>query len=130
MARVRAQQGTTLRFVELPTASLIKLERDDGRNVEGAFVKLTPRLRRSERAAFDASAATKALLGRGAVAVTVAPVLLPDEVGRPVVVGESHRRVDAREEVRTWFAEEHADVTPEKESACEGCIQILDQVGL
>jgi hypothetical protein len=125
MARVRIPQSR-LRFVELPTAPLIKLERDDGRCVEGAFVKLAPRLRRSERAAFDASAATKALLGRGAVAVAIAPVLLPDEVAR-VEVGAAPRRVDARDEIRSWFGSELGD---EPASAMQGCMQILDQVGL
>lgn len=126
MARTRAQQIPRLRFVELPTAPLIKLERDDGRSVEGAFVKLAPRLRRSERAAFDAVAATKALLERGAVAVVIAPVLLPDEVAR-VETDMTPRRVDARTEVRAWFGDEPSE---ENTFALEGCMQILDQVGL
>lgn len=127
MARVRAgtfvRERRFVRFVEVPTAPLIKLEVDDGRSVAGAFVKLAPRLRRSERASFDAAAAVRALAARGAVAVVVAPVIIPDDVERRPSAG----RVDARGEVLAWFGEQMSEDAVE---AAKQCMRILDEVGL
>jgi hypothetical protein len=113
-----------VRFVEVPTARVLKLEVDDGSDVRGSFVKLVPRLRRSERHGFDAAAAVAGLKARGAAVVVAAPVLVPDQKP-PVEVGTGV--VDARAEVSAWFGD-----TPsgEQAKALRGALQILDEVGL
>lgn len=112
----------SVRFVELPTSPVLKLDCDDGRPVDGAFVRLAPRLRRSERGAFDAALARQTLKSRGAVVVVTSPVLIPDESGsRPA----RQRHVDERAELRAWFGD-----SPDAEAteALDGCLRIVDEL--
>lgn len=114
-----------VRFVKVPTAELLKLDHDDGRDVKGSFVKLAPRLRRSEREAFDTGAAERALLDRGAVAAVAVPVVIPDQVVQKVV--SSARSVDAHAEITAWFGEAPVG---DAMAALDRCLHILDEVGL
>jgi hypothetical protein len=116
-----------VRFVTVPTAALIKLEVDDGRDVTGAFVRLSPRLRRSERAAFDVSAAERGLYDRGAIVAVAAPVMIPDTQETKRSAKQAAASVDARAELSAWFGDEPSDEAAE---ALRGCLAILDEVGL
>lgn len=130
MARVRAQRApkSRVQFVEVPTAAVLKLELDDGRDVAGAFVRLTPRLRRSEREAFDVAAAERSLLKRGAAAAVAVPITIPDKVDGPIPSSDrSKGRVDARAEVDAWFGREPSE---DAAVARDACLAILDEVGL
>jgi hypothetical protein len=119
---------TGVRFVELTTANVIKMELDDGRDVRGAFVKLAPRLARSERAGFDGTEMVKALRARGAAAVSLTPIIIPDRSAAPEAKAKGQQRVDERDEVRSWFGDE-AQRDPVVGEALQGCLQILDDVG-
>ena len=114
---------TRIRFVQVPNSPVLKLERDDGRDVAGAFVRYAPRLRRSEREAFDVRAVEAALRARGARVVVASPVLLPDEAEAKRSEAST---LDARDEVRAWFAN---DDTNDGRAALERCLRILDEVG-
>lgn len=114
---------SSVRFVVLPSSPVIKLESDDGRCVDGAFVRLAPKLRRSEREAFDASAAKQLLRDRGAIAVVTSPVMLPDDEARPR--RSRSQNVDARDEIRAWFG---AAPSAEAAEAREGCLRIVDEL--
>lgn len=124
---VPAAMPSGVRFVELTTANVIRMELDDGRDVRGAFVKLAPRLARSERAGFDGTEMVKALKARGAAAVALTPVIIPDRSAAPEAKAQG-QRVDERAEVRSWFGDE-AQRDPVVGEALQGCLQILDDVG-
>jgi len=131
MAPRTKQRKPKVRFVGVPTVSLLKLESDDGkRRFDGAFVKLAPKLRRSERAGFDAAAAVRSLLERGAVAAVAVPVTIPDAGAVPEAKEERAQHTDPRLAVRTWFYESGIPESPESLAALDGCLRILDEVGL
>jgi hypothetical protein len=131
MAPRTKQRKPTVRFVRVPTGSLLKLEIDDGkRRFDGAFVKLTPRLRRSERASFDAAAAVKSILDRGAVAAVAVPVTIPDSGAIPEAKADRAQHTDPRLAVRTWFYEAGIPESEESLAAIDACLRILDEVGL
>ena len=111
------------RFVHVPTADVLKLETDDGRALDGAFVRYVPKLRRSERGSFDAAEIRRALKARGAAVVIMSPVLLPDLVSPADIDSGTH--ADPREELRAWFG---ADGSDEGVEALEGCLRILDEL--
>jgi hypothetical protein len=129
--QLRAERGkpeiedheSTYRFVHVPTADVLKLESDDGRSLEGAFVRYAPKLRRSERCAFDAAEIRRAFKARGAAVVITSPVLLPDAVSPADEVSGTY--IDPREELRAWFG---ADSSAESVEALEGCLRILDEL--
>lgn len=111
------------RFVQVPTADVLKLEHDDGRSLKGAFVRYAPKLRRSERGSFDAAEIRRTFKARGATVVITSPVLLPDLIATADVDSGTH--VDPREELRAWFG---ADSSDEGVEALEGCLRILDEL--
>lgn len=115
--------GNAVRFVHVPTADVLKLESDDGRELKGAFVRYSPKLRRSERGSFDAAEIRRAFKARGATVVITSPVLLPDLISPTDVDSGTH--VDPREELRAWFG---ADSSDEGVEALEGCLRILDEL--
>ena len=117
------KRGPKFRRVEVGTAEVLRLEVDDGRDVRGAYVRLAPRLRSSERRAFDAAGAVDSLRARGAAAAVFSPTTVPDAVGRE----EAPRGVDARAEAAAWFGP-----APEGDAAeaLAEVLRLIDGVGL
>lgn len=70
--------------------------------IGGAYVKVQPTVRASERGTIDKKAIRERLLARGACAVVVDPIVIPDvrlqspEKKRGIVTSEAH--------LREWFA--------------------------
>lgn len=112
----------SVEFVRVPTVPVLKLEQDDGRAFDGAFVRYAPKLRRAERQAFNVRDAERELVARGARVAVASPVVLPDEVES---APKQAARLDARAEVRAWFADAEGDAL----AACNECLRILDEVG-
>lgn len=94
-------------FVDVPQPGMVITNGSVCGSVEllaGAYVKVSPTLRSSERAGYDSQAVRERLLAAGAVAVVVVPVVVPDSV-------EDVRRAAAptvapklpEQHLRDWF---------------------------
>lgn len=120
----RKRRAAKVRRVEVGTSEVLRLEADDGRDVRGAYVRLAPRLRSSERRAFDAAGAVDALRARGAAAAVFSPTTVPDAVGRERAPAG---HLDARAEVDAWFGP--APEAAEAEAKAE-VLRLIDGAGL
>lgn len=77
------RDGFRLTSVDVPQPRMIVV-RDMSQlttlgTVKGAYIKIAPQIRVSERSQFDSKAVREELLAAGAVAVVVAPTVVPDE---------------------------------------------------
>lgn len=99
-----AGQKAGVLFREVPSTRLVQVDRDavEGTTVAGAIVKVTAELRPSERESFDAAGVRADLLGRGAIAVIVAPVVVP-EAPSTEAKEEVARSVGPEEAIGAWF---------------------------
>lgn len=94
--------GVRVTSVAVPTTRLLELASDDAAeraDVRGAIVKLRPTIRASARASWDGGALAAALRERGAIAVLLAPTVVPDE-GRLTEVARAESPVAA---IDAWF---------------------------
>jgi hypothetical protein len=108
VAKLR-QKRTGLRFVDCSQASMIvlrDLERAkdfaSGKDAKGAYVKVAPTIRAHERQSFDSKAIRDALLEAGALAVIIAPIVVPE-----VAAARKHEpvsQVRPEEYLKQWFA--------------------------
>jgi hypothetical protein len=97
-------QETRVGFRELAATPLVQV--DHGAvgdvNVNGAIVKVTAELRPSEREAFDVGAIREVAILRGAIAVVVAPSVLP-EVPTMEARDEVAKAPGPDEAIAAWF---------------------------
>jgi len=96
--------------------------------VEGRFVKLAPRLPASRRGEFDGPALARDLRDRGALAVHLAPVYLPEAV-RPEAAAVA-RAMDPREAVATWFTGQSGMDPVARKAAEDLVLGFMDLEGL
>lgn len=76
--------------------------------VGGAYIKYMPTVRASERANVDTKAIRQRFIDAGAIAVVVAPVIVPD--GTPEKAAQSPRAVvSAEQHLKAWFVGVKAD---------------------
>jgi hypothetical protein len=97
--------------VDIPTTELIVIEDFEDRvGVTGAFVKVSPLILNSAKAAFDGARITKAYREGGAVAVVLAPVYVDDVQNTgPAEIKEAltpHATIDQWFELRAASADE------------------------
>lgn len=90
-------------------------------DVEGAFVKLRPVLRASERASWDGGAMASRLREHGARGVVLAPVVVPDE-GR---LSEVARADSPTAAVEAWFASMPGVDPEDRDAARETALRYL-----
>jgi hypothetical protein len=102
--RTKRLDSQAAQFIDFDHPAMVILREIDGTHiVSGAYVKFAPTVRASERAAIDAKAIRERLLAAGAVAVVVAPVIVPDSIkgrqqpDKPAVL-------DSEMYLREWFA--------------------------
>jgi hypothetical protein len=95
----------SVHFLDVPQAGMVVLRENDGErlDVEGAYVKVSPTVRTSERFTIDQKLVRTRLLDAGAVAVIVAPVVLPDGVENREQLPPAVIRTP-EEHLRSWFA--------------------------
>jgi hypothetical protein len=90
---------------------------------QGAYVKYAPTIRASERAAVDARGVREKLMAAGAVAVVIAPIVVPDV---PVAPLETQwKPTSAEDHVRQWFG----DVKAPKQLIAEAVAEALATIG-
>lgn len=110
--RRRVAPVDTLMFVEVPQAGMVitKTRGDEEKllsepeSIRGAFVKIQPLLRRSERTGFDAQGVKSRLVAAGAAAVIVDPVVVPDSMADVAVPLENQTPMGPKEHLEAWFA--------------------------
>jgi hypothetical protein len=117
----------------VPTSSAELLEFDSVEvamrtDVAGAYVKLAPALRPSERAAFDGARIREELLGRGALAVRIAPRPLPES--STTATTETPVVVDTREMMRTWIDRQVGVSEHVRTRALEMVLELAEAEGL
>lgn len=71
--------------------------------IAGSYVKVAPTIRASERTAFDSAAIRASFVAAGAIAVVVAPSVVPD-AHRPTAK-VAPVTVSAEQHLRNWFAD-------------------------
>jgi len=117
-----------VRFVDVESARLVVVEDvDSSPDVRDAFVKLTPAIPASARAAFDGGAVSRRFRAAGARAVMLAPRVVA-ETRRP----EVERVVAAsspREAVERWFADQPLN-DAERAAAVAVVFDLMDAEGL
>lgn len=102
---VDAGRAGRFRFINVPQPGMVVARDFQVGNVTGAYVKVAPTIRSSERTSgFDQKAVRAQLLAAGALAVVVAPNLVPDAVEART---EAERPVDEarspESHLRQWF---------------------------
>lgn len=108
--RTRTKQPPTIvsRLISIPDSAMVivrDLEKElGGDQLNGAYVKVQPTLRASERASFDIKAIRTRLLAAGAVAVVSAPVVLPDARDGVLEADKAPtQHVTPEQHLRAWF---------------------------
>lgn len=106
-----AKAPGAVEFVERPDAAMLVLRAPavevfsdhEASEFRGAYVKVMPTLRSSERSHFDAASVSAKLRELGATAVVIAPVIVPDGVAqRPEAPAEQRPR-SAQQWLEQWF---------------------------
>lgn len=75
-------------------------------DVEGAIVKVCPRINASERDTFDAAATARRLRDLGAIGVVTAPIIIPDATEHPRIMAP---HLKPRDMVDVWLEEQHLE---------------------
>lgn len=131
--RVRKRRAALIetRFIEIPDAALILVRElaEAHTDVTGAFIKVQPTIRASERSTLDVKLIRQRYLDAGAAAVVVTPIVIPDSrqgVLAPVSALERHT---PEEYLRAWF--ENAMASPEViERAIADALGSMSEAGL
>jgi len=100
--KAKAAEPTAV-FVHVPTPELVvieDLETLTNLDVAGRFVKLAPKIRTSQRDAFDGADVAARIREAGALAVIIAPVFLSETKKEVETVAQAPTD---REAVRAWF---------------------------
>jgi hypothetical protein len=110
MTKIRVKKPTTLtttvEFIDVVQSGMVITHSfdDEPEVVSGAFVKVQPTIRASERSGVDSKAVRERLMAAGAAAVVVAPIVVPDSTkdlldpARPLPV-----ILSAEQHVRDWL---------------------------
>ena len=122
-----------VQFIDVRQAGMVVLRENDGEplDVEGAYVKVAPTVRTSERFTVDQKLVRERLLGAGAVAVVVAPVVVPDAPeARTEALGASDEARSPEWHLRDWFAGAKAADPEVIEEALGEALATVGAVGL
>lgn len=126
------QSEPNVQFLDVRQAGMVVLRENDGEplDVEGAYVKVAPTVRSSERFTLDQKLVRERLLSAGAVAVVVAPVVVPDVTeARTEALGAQETRSPERH-LRDWFAGAKAAEPEVIEEALGEALATVGAVGL
>lgn len=103
------------------------LAREDSGSVAGAYVKVAPSLRPSEREGLDLPALRRSLEERGALGVVWEPRALPESRTESAPIPEA---VDPREAIRGWFERQAGVDDATREAALELCLRLAEEEGI
>lgn len=95
--------------------------------IAGAYVKVAPALRPSEREGLDLPALRRSLEERGALGVAWEPRTLAESRTERVPVPEA---VDPREAIRSWFERQAGIDDATREAALELCLRFAEEEGI
>lgn len=95
-------------------------------DVEGAIVKVCPRISASKRDRFDGAAIARRIRELGAISVTLAPIIVPDAAEKPRALAP---KLNPRELVEAWLEEQHLD-DDDRESVRANVFHFMDAEGL
>ena len=105
--RVKRAPQAFVRFidVEQPGMVISRTFEDMGEHedVQGAYVKVQPTIRSSERMAVDDKAIRERLLAAGAAAVVVAPIVVPDGKQAAMRPAGGAKALSSEQHLRKWF---------------------------
>jgi len=126
-AMARHFEGVTL--FEVATTPLVQIDRwpaPAGLDVRGALVKLAPVIKSSERASFDAAAAKRSLLEAGAIAVALAPRVVPDGVVTSRRDAAIRRAAAPYDAISAWFETAAGLDDDQRAAATDAALAIYD----
>jgi len=132
-------RGFQVEHVSMDTPDLVQIdtwivggtpEPEELPPVRGAFVKLAPTIRSSDRAAFDAGAVKQVLMGAGARGVIVAPKVVADVSVRRERAEEKREQRSADEHVAAWFDAAQGLSEEESRAARALCLDALGKAGV
>lgn len=118
-----------VRLFEVPTTPLVQIDRwpiPAGLDVRGALVKLAPVIKSSERSSFDAATAKRALLDAGALAVTLAPKVVPDGVVTSRRDAAIRRAAAPHDAISAWFETAAGLDDDQRAAATDAALAIYD----
>lgn len=140
IVRLVSEPRLPIGFIDVDTTPLVELDgvpsedapmahrADFDQTVSGAFVKVMPVLRRSERDGFIDADARRRVLAAGARACVIRPVIVPDVVAKSA---PERARLNPRDELRRWVAEHMLAARDEMlDALLTHCDGILSEVGL
>jgi hypothetical protein len=100
-------------------------------DAKGAYVKVAPTVRSSERSGIDTKAIRERLLAAGALAVVVAPIVVPDsmsDLSSPS--SEPPRVLSPEQHLREWFAAVKGASSEQVRAALEQALVSVSEAGL
>ena len=137
--RIRTRVKTTgasvasgiVRFVDRPDSNMLvvrDLSELAGVEPRGAYIKVMPTIRASERSGLDAAGIKQRLLERGATAVVVTPIVVPDRA--PSAASPERRRRTAQQWLSGWFEKVHGVDPKVAEVALSEAVESANEAGL
>lgn len=129
--RTRPGVAAKVTFVERPDSDMIVVLDPallSGTPVSGAYVKVSPTIRSSERASFDAAGIAQQLRERGATAVIVAPIVIPDRA--PIRGTVKPKRKSAGRWLEDWFSKVHGLEPEQRALALQEALASAAEAGL
>jgi hypothetical protein len=133
------ESGRKWTHVETPAAPLIIFEdlgeleavllaeTETGVEISGAYVKVAPRLRPSEREGIDLPALRRSLEERGAIGVAWEPRALAESRTEAVPPPEA---VDPREAIEDWFGRQVGVDEETRAAGLELCLRLAEEEGV
>jgi hypothetical protein len=118
-----------VRLFEVPTTPLVQIDRwpmPAGLDVRGALVKLSPVIKSSERAGFDAASAKRELLAAGALAVSLAPKVVPDGIVTSRRDAAIRRAAAPHDAISAWFETAAGLDAGQRAAATDAALAIYD----
>lgn len=120
-----------VQFLDVAQPGMLILRGDEVGDVAGAYVKVAPTIRTSERASVDQKAVKERLLAAGAVAVVVAPVVVPDAPEARTEALEADNEARSPEwYLRDWFGGAKAAEPEVIEAALVQAVATVGEAGL
>jgi hypothetical protein len=133
-SRERENKDAIAVFVECPQSPMrvmrdvSELENLEG-ELKGAFVKVAPTVRASQRSSIDARAIVKTLTDAGAAAVVVAPIIVPDVAVKDVPKDRKAAVQKPEVHLRAWLDAVKATKAI-KDSALQEALTSVQEAGL
>lgn len=124
--RVRIDRRTIDSTLLVQLDELEHIEEAGEADVDGAIVKVCPRLPASQRDRFDGAATGRRFRELGARGVVIAPIIVPDASEKPRALAP---QLKPRELVDAWLEEQHLD-DETRDAVRDRIVAFMDAEGL